>query len=168
MMHRALAISLLLFWGAVFGGLAHSILRSNAVFGGTLADVIIALPFSQLSATMMLIVAVLFGWAILALVTDDTAGYREVEKTAYAAAVVALAVVMVAAIAKPSTMPGSASVLVASLAVSAAASWRFELERNVDGGDVSKIAARRMALGAAHNSLLSRVSGRGEPADRRS
>jgi cytochrome bd-type quinol oxidase subunit 2 len=163
MMHRTLAISILLFWGAVFGGFAHSVLSGNHEFGGTIADTISAMPFTQLSATMMLIVAVLFGWAVLALVTDDVHGFREVERSAYAAAIVALVIVMVAAIAKPSAMPGTASILVASLAVSAAASWRLEIEHQEHDVDVSKVAARHMALGAAHNSLLSRVSGRAAP-----
>ena len=50
--------------------------------------------------------------------------------------------------------------LLGALAVSFAATRQLNLAENpeTDEGDVSRTVARRMALGAAHNSLLSRVS----------
>jgi hypothetical protein len=166
MMHRMLAISLLLFWGVVFGGLAHVTLSGmQEASPVAIAFALHHLPLAQLSASMMMLVAVLFGWAVLALVTDELQGFREVETVAYAAGIVALSVIVVATLARPAEVPGAASIFAASLAVSAASSWTMNLERKPETGvsDVSRAAARRMAIGAAHNSMLARVSGRQNP-----
>jgi hypothetical protein len=168
MMHRKLAISLLMFWLVAFGGLAYVAVSGLGVTPvKALAYTFDGMPFDQLSASMMMIVAALFGWAVLALVTDEVTCFREVEATAYAAGLVALSVILVASLAKPADFPGAATVMAATLAVSAASSWAFDLERKPQpaASDMSRHAARRMAIVAAHNSMLSRVSGRGAPVD---
>ncbi|MGL4404450.1 MAG: hypothetical protein ACRCT6_01705 [Notoacmeibacter sp.] len=165
-MHRFIAISILLFWAVVFGGLAHvslvGLLQLDSSNAADLDFLLSASGGNQLVPVMMMLVSALFGWSILALVATDHASFREVEEYAYATGIIVMTACSLLGLIELGLLSTVPVILTAALAASIAASKSLiagEIVDDVD--DQSKSAARYMALGAAHNSLLSRVSGRG-------
>ena len=173
-MHRLIAISVLAFWAVMFGGLAHLSLASN--LNGALANtselqllVSTAKPF-QIMPVLLIVIAVLFAWAILALAVSDHHSFREVENHSYAAAIFMMSACAFLAFVKLGIAATTPAIMVAALITSVAASRLLQTEADDEPQiEYGRQFARRMAMGAAHNSLLSRVSGRplpGHPAHR--
>jgi hypothetical protein len=167
-MHRLIAGSVLLFWGVMFGGLAH--LSLSGMLNGAAANAVdFQLIFAktgvlQFMPVLLMVVAALFGWALLALSVSDHDAFREIEANAYAAAIFMMGACAILAFVNFGLAASIPAVLVASLATSAAASRFLTVDVTTElSRDQSQEKARRMALGAAHNSLLSRVSGRPIP-----
>ena len=113
---------------------------------------------------------VLFFWASAVSLSDqdyETDGGDHVSRIAYAAGVATLTLCLLAgALALVDGAFGVAMIALAALASSYIATF---LERvsmlmaSEPGADDVRAAARLMALGAAHNSMLSRISGRETP-----
>ena len=167
-MHRLIAISVLTFWAVMFGGLAHLSLAGN-LYGTAGSASELQLLFStlcsfQIMFVVLIIIAVMFAWAILALTVSDHTAFREVESYAYSGAIFMMSACAILAFVNLGTASTTPGILVAALVTSVAASRQLgvaaEQEPQIDYG---REIARRMALGAAHNSLLSRVSGRPLP-----
>jgi hypothetical protein len=167
-MHRLIAIAILLFWAVMFGGLAHVSL-SGLLNGAPEGAADLQLLFSikgglQIMPVLLMVVAALFGWAVLALLVSDIDAFREIEAYSYAGAIFMMCACAVLAFATLGLITTLPAFLTAALATSAAASRQLIL---LDTSEIivddSREIARHMALGAAHNSLLSRVSGRPLP-----
>ena len=164
-MHRLIACSVMLFWAVMFGGLAHLAL-SGILHIAPANAVEFQLLFSKTSGlqvmpVLLMVVSALFGWALLALAISDFRAFREVEAHSYAAAIFVLSACAVLAFVKLGLAATVPAILAAALATTAAASHNLSIEHRAEAEpDHGRQIARRMALGAAHNSLLSRVSGR--------
>lgn len=166
-MHRLNAIVILLFWAIMFGGLAHVSLAgflTGAEGNGTDLQLLLSSAAGyQLMPVMMMIVAALFGWAILALVTTDFQSFREVETYAYATAIIVMCACTLLAFAKFGTVTSLPAIFTSALCVCLVASKQLMPdEAPTYAKNKSRALARQMALSAAHNSLLSRLSGRAE------
>ena len=159
--------TVLAFWATVFAGLAYLTFKVPAMpLSGTPGS-----EFSTLLATansyalmsvMLLMVAVLFAWAALSGFGQDEAGVREVETYAYAGGILAMGVCVVIGFHALAALRVVPTVLTAMLATSAAASRFLPLDERgrEEADEISRHAARMMALGAAHTTMLARVSGR--------
>jgi hypothetical protein len=118
----------------------------------------------QIMPVLLMIVASLFGWAILALMVSDHDAFREIEAYSFAAGIFLMCACSVLAFANLGVATTVPAVLSAALVTCAAASRFLETSSQSEAiKDEGREIARRMALGAAHNSLLSRVSGRPLP-----
>ena len=165
-MHRLIVIAVLIFWAILFGGFAHLSLSGSLSSSPHATSELQLFAASagqfQIMAVLLMVVAALFGWAVLALiVSDDVKAFREVEAYSYAAAIFMMSACSILALANLGLMVTLPSVLVAALAVSAAGSQHLSVMRKAEiDTDLGRTFARRMALGAAHNSMLTRVSGR--------
>lgn len=164
-MHRLIAISILLFWAILFVAFAHVSLSSH-LQGDTASGVDLQLLLTGTSQypflpVIMLVVAAVFGWAILALIASDEDHFREIEAYAYAAAIIAMSVATLLALVEFGFLVFTPAVLMAALCASIASSRFMDLQRaTINRSVLSRDSARLMAMGAAHNSMLSRVSGR--------
>ena len=164
-MHRLIAIAVLLFWAVIFGGLAH--LSLSGLLNGTpegASEFQLLMSFSgglQIMPVLLMVVAAMFGWAILALLVSDNEAFREVEVYSFASAIFLMCACAALAFTKQDALMLTPAVLTAALATCAAASRYLQTaQKSETVVDHGREIARRMALGAAHNSLLSRVSGR--------
>jgi hypothetical protein len=164
-MHRLIGIAILLFWAVMFGGLAHVSL--NGLLNGAPAGAAdFQLLFTkggglQVMPVLMMVIAALFVWAGLALVVSDQDSFREIETYSYAAAIFMMCACAVLAFTNLGLISSLPAFLTAALATSIAASRQLAVTKQTTVlPDTSREIARRMAAGAAHNSLLSRVSGR--------
>jgi hypothetical protein len=167
-MHRLIAIAILLFWAVMFGGLAH--LSLSGLLNGTpksateLQLLMSSTGGLQIMPVLLMVVASLFGWAILALMVSDHEAFREVEAYSFAAAIFVMCACAVLAFANLGATATIPAILSAALVTCAAASRFLQIANQTEAAvDHGREIARRMALGAAHNSLLSRVSGRPLP-----
>jgi hypothetical protein len=157
-----------MFWGVMFGGLAHlglAAMLSKSVVNPSELQLLISTAGSfQMMPVLLIVVAVLFAWAILALTVSDHDAFREVEAHSYAAAIFMMCACAILAFVNVGTVATTPTIIVAALVTSAAASRHLMLKSEDEPhADHGRELARRMALGAAHNSLLSRVSGRAIP-----
>jgi signal transduction histidine kinase len=167
-MHRLIAIVMLMFWAIMFGGLAHlsltGLLNGTTNHASDLQLLVASAGSIKIMPVLLMVVASLFGWAILALLVSDHAAFREVEAYSFAAAIFlmcACAVLAFANLGAASTIP---ALLTAALVTCVSASRHLQIaDETKASADHGRDIARRMALGAAHNSLLSRVSGRPLP-----
>ncbi len=164
-MHRLITIPILLFWAVTFGGLAH--ISLNGILNGAPAGADdFKLLFTkngglQIIPVLMMVVTALFAWAILALMISDQDAFREIEAYSYAAAIFMMSACAGLAFANLGIITSLPAILTAALATSVAASRQLVVSKQPGAiPDKSREIARRMAVGAAHNSLLSRVSGR--------
>jgi hypothetical protein len=169
-MSRLVSISVLMFWAVLFAGLAHLSMGQPVISGQMPAEfqfnaLLAALNAHQLMAVMVMIVAALFFWAAMSVAFGDAEDFRIVEATAYAAGVAAMAVALVSGFLWLAAVLVAPAALTAALAASAAASHWLPVGAAARQGDLSLSVARRMAISAAHNSMLSRIGGR--PADRK-
>ena len=164
-MHRSIASSVLLFWAVMFAGLAHLSLAGilNVPIPNPVEFQLLFLKTSglQVMPVLLMVISAFFGWALLALVMSDQIAFREIEAYAYAMAVFMMCACAILAFLNAGIALTTPTVLVAGLVTSAAASRHLALEaKQYPDVDYGRDVARRMALAAAHNSLLSRVSGR--------
>jgi hypothetical protein len=165
-MPRFVSVSVLLFWAAAFGALAHMALAvPPGMVSGTSEGRVIAWLAAQgggqLMAVMCLLVASLFLWAGMSVAFGDADDFRAVEGHAYAGGILAMLVAIVAGAVSLAILLVAPTVITASLAASAAASHVLPVGRDEPVvEDVSRSVARRMALSAAHNSMLSRLGGK--------
>jgi hypothetical protein len=165
-MHRLIAFAILLFWAVMFGGLAHVSL--NGILNGAPAGAVdFQLLFTetgglQMMPVLMMIVAALFGWALLALMVSDHDVFREIETYSYAAAIFMMSACAVLAFATLGLITSLPAFLTAALATSIVASRQLMIAGQPEAipADTSREIARRMAASAAHNSLLSSLGGR--------
>lgn len=167
-MSRSIAISIMVFWTGLFAGLAHLAARGLSDAGSVqdtlFFGVLDSLNNHHLLIVLLLVVAVLFAWAAMSAAMGDEGDFRLVGSHAYAAAIFAMLVAQLAGMAADRMLLAIPAVLAASLAASAAAChWLPARAAQVEQDDVSRSLARRMALGAAHNSMLGRISGRPAP-----
>ena len=167
-MHRLIVVAVLLFWAILFGGLAHlsmsALLDSQPVISSELQLLVSSTGSIQIMPVLLMIIVALFGWAILALIVSDHCVFREIEAHSYAAAIFMMSACTILAFAKFGAVTSLPAILTAALVTSVAAS-RHLIVTNAPlvKLDEGREIARSMALGAAHNSLLSRVSGRQLP-----
>jgi uncharacterized membrane protein YcfT len=164
-MSRSISICVLLFWSALFAGMAYLGLGQPRFGADSLLhadqDALLAvLNQHQLMIVMVLLVATLFFWAAMSVAFGEAIEFRNVESTAYCGAIVAVTVALIAGFAKLSPTLGVPAMLVASLAASAAASHWLPVTETAANTGLSQSLARRMAISAAHNSMLSRIGGR--------
>jgi predicted neutral ceramidase superfamily lipid hydrolase len=169
-MSRLVSISVLMFWSVLFGGLAHISMGQPMIAGPMPAEfqfnaLLAALNAHQLMAVMVMIVAALFFWAAISVAFGDAEDFRIVETTAYVAGVAAMIVALVSGFVWLAAVLIAPTALTAALAASAAASHWLPVTSDANRRDMSISVARRMAISAAHNSMLSRIGGR--PADRK-
>ncbi|MCU0830313.1 MAG: hypothetical protein MUC58_02140 [Rhizobiaceae bacterium] len=166
-MPRVVSVSVLLFWVAAFGALAHMALVVPGGAIGTSAEgrflAWLAMQGgSQLVTVLCVLVASLFLWAALSVAFGDAEEFRAVEGHAYAGGILAMAVAVIGGALTLAMLLVVPTIITASLAASAAASHVLPVGRDpLDGWDISRATARRMAMSAAHNSMLSRLAGRG-------
>ncbi len=168
-MHRLIAIALLTFWTLFFASLAHlslmGMLNHSVQSASELQLLMTAAGQFQIMPVVLMVVSALFIWAVLALlVTDDIIGFREIETYAYGSAIFTMSACSLLAVANFNIIMSLPAIVVAALAACAVASQHLSIaiepEIEMDQG---RTFARQMALGAAHNSLLVRVSRRPLP-----
>ena len=168
-MHRLIAIAVLSFWAISLGGLAHLSLTGmlfKSPQGASEFQLLLSSTGQfQFMPVLLMIVVALFAWAIISLiVSNDETAFREVETHAYAGAIFLMGACSILAVVKFSIFALSPAILISALIVCVAASQRLSI---VDAPepeiDVGRQSARQMALGAAHNSLLTRISRRPLP-----
>jgi hypothetical protein len=169
-MSRLVPVSVLLFWAALFAGLAHASMTAPLLDITLPAEfqfnaLLTALNAHQLMAVMMMIVAALFLWAAMSVAFGGADDFRQVETLAYSGGVVAMLVALVSGFVWLAVVLIVPTALTAALAASAAASHWLPVGAERQQRDISASVARRMAISAAHNSMLSRLGGR--PGDRR-
>ncbi len=183
-MRRILTSVLTLSWAAIFALLAVSVLpgggpgslfvldllglEAQATAGGSSELVRYLLALFYLSA------GVLFFWAFAVSLSDrglDIEGGDDVNRVAFAAGSGALVLGLLGG--ALTLVPGLFSVAMVSLAALVASYVATFLERlsllmsSEAGASDVRAAARLMALGAAHSSMLSRISGRDAPGSER-
>ncbi|WP_127598399.1 MULTISPECIES: hypothetical protein [Nitratireductor] len=186
-MKKILCLFVLAFWSAFFGALAFIALTDD---GGAAALVHRALdidprvagptpidsPFyASVLAFGLILAAVLFVWALLSALFERAEGTRDADELARLAFGAGTGMMMVL-MAAGAAIGGqgafvAASIHVAALTVSYIA-MRAEARRAAEAampspqthpdGLSQQPAVRLMALGAAHNSMLSKLSGRSE------
>lgn len=164
-MSRLVPVSVLMFWSALFAGLAHLSMTVPVLTGALPVEfqfnaLLAALNTHQLMAVMMMIVAALFLWAAMSVAFGGVEDFRLVEALAYAGGVLAMAVALISGFVWLAVVLIVPTVLTAALAASAAASRWMPVGAERGPADISAVVARRMAISAAHNSMLSRIGGR--------
>ena len=167
-MHRLIAFAVLLFWATLFGGIAHmslsGMLNGDAADSYSLQLLAASVAGFNVTPIMLLLIVALFGWAILALLASDHQSFREIEAYSYAAAIFMMSACSVLGFVKLGIVASLPAILTAALVTSVAASHHLIVaEKPLVKTSNGRTIARQMALGAAHNSLLSRVSGRPLP-----
>ncbi len=165
-MHRLIVATLLLFWAVMFGGFAHLALYS-LLHGApeNISEFQLFLTGAgqfQFMPVLMMVVSALFGWAILALLVSDDAAFREVEAYSYAAGIFMMCTCTVLEFASFGISTPTPALLTAALATCMTASSFLKTKCPTEPmpDDDNQSAIRLMALGAVHNSLLSRIGGR--------
>ena len=160
-------------WMVVFALLAvlasgpHGLDRIVSMIGfSELAEPAFGRSLSAVFAVIFALVAVLFLWSLLTTDQDDrfTRPADDVAMLAFAAAIAATTALLVAVAVLPAGGLFEAVTLqIGGLGASYAAihAERRSLSLVVDDGGENRSAARLMAVGAAHASMLTRLSGRG-------
>ncbi len=166
---------LALYWAVVFALLALvCVLEGDAGAAGVLnlAGMTLHGPsgghiLAALLSVLFAVVSVLFTWALLTSFIDiDEPRDDQVFRVAYGAAAVALSILLLVGAGQAATgiLPGL-SVFLAALTTSYVAAcaerWSAVLGGSRTGTD-STGDVRRMAAGAAHNAMLTRLSGRAD------
>ncbi len=177
-MRRILTIILACFWAFFFGIMAVAALGYSEAAAGTpfeAAKNLILAASAPISnepsiasgfAFGFSLVSVLFIWAAITSVSDNFSGRADADdvgRLAYATAIALFAICLLSAILFPATgkIP-DVMVHLAALAASyvAAVADGSTSVREPDNEKTERDAARHFALGAAHTSLLSRLSQR--------
>jgi hypothetical protein len=164
-MHRLTTATILLFWAVMFGGLAHlalyGLLHGAPENASEFQLLLTHAGMFQFIPVLMMVVAALFGWAILALLFSDDAAFREVEAYSYAAGIFMMCGCTVLAFAISGIATPMPALLTAALATCITASSLLNTKSPKETAfDDGRQAARLMALDAVHNALLSRIGGR--------
>lgn len=167
-MPKLVGLALAVHWAAMFGFLAAAVNLGGSGAGhfGPLAGLVLpGTPSAAFAVSVLLALSsVLFAWHAVDLVlggAPDDMDSGGVSRIAFAFAAISLTVLSLFALAAASSLAiGLSAALFAGLAASFAAS-NAELTSAIPAGPGRIIrAARQMATGAAHNSLLTPLSGR--------
>lgn len=178
-MRQSFASVVAVFWAVLFAAVTYGLVVDfQASAQGTIAvlGATVALPgpgLTKLAAFVLAICfalsAVLFVWGfVLAFLgkSVEEGEQADILATAHAAAAVAVTSVLVATILLPGQPAFGPLVLqIGSLAASflACQMERLMMSERQTNTDEVRAAARHMAAGAAHNTMLSRISGRERP-----
>lgn len=155
-MQKILITSLAAYWTVVFAVGACGVAGLSA--GIHAPDL-----FATAMAVAQSLVALLFLWTAFAALGHRDEGVDDVARLALSAAVlVSGAVAVEQAVVAGSSTPGAASTMqLAALAATYLVIRAEAAERKPRSVDYSSAVARRLAIGAAHGSMLSRLSRRG-------